>query len=58
MSIFDPALAVADRVRRQLWPREVGEGTTRFIISRDSQLFRDRIAKLQLGSAALIEVLE
>lgn len=58
MQIFDPALAVGDRVRRQLWPREVGEGTTRFIISKDSQRFRDRIAKLLPAGAFSIEVLE
>jgi glutamate racemase len=56
--LFDPAIPVADRVRRQLWPREVGEGTTHFIISKDSQPFYDRVAKLELGSESSIEVLE
>ncbi|HUY05258.1 MAG TPA: aspartate/glutamate racemase family protein [Candidatus Paceibacterota bacterium] len=57
VSLHDPALAVAERVKRQLWPREVGEGTIRFIISKDSQHFRDRVALLGLASEPSIEVL-
>ena len=57
ISIFDPALAVGDRVKRQLWPREVGDGTTRFLISKDSQPFRDRVGALSLGES-VIEVVE
>lgn len=56
--LFDPALAVGERVKKQLWPREVGDGTTRFIVSKDSQLFRDRVAQLLSGSAFSIEVLD
>lgn len=58
LQLFDPALAVADRVKRQLWPREVGDGTTCFIISKDSQPFRDRIARLHLRGGFSIEVLD
>ena len=58
LPLFDPALAVAGRVRRQLWPREVGDGTTHFLISKDSQTFRDRVAALGLSSEPSIEVLE
>lgn len=56
--IFDPAHAVGTRVKRQLWPREVGDGTTRFIISNDSQSFRDKVATLGLASEPTIEVIE
>lgn len=56
--LFDPALAVGERVKRHLWPREVGEGTTRFLISQDSQPFRDRVAKLSPGGAFTVEVLD
>ncbi|MCR4333481.1 MAG: hypothetical protein NUV60_00450, partial [Patescibacteria group bacterium] len=55
--LFDPALAVGERVKKQLWPREVAEGTIHFIISKDSQPFRDRAAKLLPSGAFSIEVL-
>lgn len=56
--LFDPALAVAERVKRKLWPREVGDSTTRFIISKDSQPFRDRVAQLPLIGEFSVEVLD
>ncbi len=56
--LFDPALAVAARAKRLLWPREVGNGATHFIISKDSRPFRDRVAALGLDSESLVEVLE
>ena len=56
--LFDPAFAVAERVKQQLWPREVGEGTTHFIVSKDSQPFRDRVAQLACMSEPSIEVLD
>lgn len=40
VSLFDPALAVAARVEKQFWPREVGDGTTKFILSAESTQFR------------------
>jgi len=56
--IFDPADAVAERVEREWWPREAGNGKTRFIISRDSEPFR-RFASKTMGTGAYsIEVLE
>lgn len=58
LHLFDPALAVGERVKKRLWPREVGDGTTRFIISRDSQPFRDRVATLLPGGDVSIEVLD
>ena len=56
--LFDPALAVAERVERQLWPREVGNGRTTFLISKDSEPFRHLAARLFPGQAYEIEVLE
>lgn len=55
--LFDPAVAVAERVKRQLWSQEAGNGLSRFIISKDSPPFRDRVANLQLSGAS-IEVLD
>lgn len=52
----DPAAAVAARVRRSLG-QEDGAGRTRFIISKDSQPFRARVAGLPFGRAE-IEVIE
>ncbi|MSU74694.1 hypothetical protein EXS57_02865 [Candidatus Kaiserbacteria bacterium] len=56
--IFDPAVAVGDRVKRRLWPREVGDGTAHFIISTDSQPFRDRVARFAHTGGYTIEVLD
>lgn len=57
-SLFDPALAVGERVRRQVGREESGgDGLMRFVISKDSQPFRARIANLPLGNAS-IEVLD
>lgn len=40
VELFDPAEAVAARVERLLWPREVGNGSTKFLLSKDSDVFR------------------
>jgi len=56
--LFNPALVVSARVKKQLWPREVGDGITHFIISKDSQHFRARVAQLFPESAFAIEVLD
>lgn len=55
--LYDPASAVGERVKRRLWPREVGDGTVRFLISQDSPYFRDRVASLGF-SAASVEVVD
>ncbi len=57
IAIFDPALAVADRVERQFWPREVGEGTTRFILSAESEQFRVLVERLFPGENSTVEVI-
>lgn len=58
LAIFDPAVAVAERAKKQLWPQEVGEGKMRFLISGDSAPFRARVAELFPESAANIEVVD
>ncbi|HQU07470.1 MAG: hypothetical protein B7X04_00480 [Parcubacteria group bacterium 21-54-25] len=58
VQIFDPADAVAARVEKQLWPREVGDGRLQFVISKDSAPFRARIKELFPESIAAIEVVQ
>ena len=58
LALYDPAEAVGERVKHRLWPREVGDGTTHFIISKDSQPFRDRVVALLPAGTFSIEVLE
>ncbi len=57
VSLFDPALAVAARVEKQFWPREVGDGTTRFIISAESAEFRRLVTQFFPDTRIDIEVL-
>ncbi len=54
--LFDPAQAVAARVYRDLWPREMGYGKTDFYISKDSEQFRSCVAELFPGQECSIEV--
>jgi glutamate racemase len=58
LPLFDPAEAVAERAQKRWWPREVGDGTLRFLVSADSALFRARVATLFPESADAVEVLE
>jgi len=55
--LFDPAVAVGERVQRQLWQEEAGGGLTRFLISKDSEPFRERVAGLSFSGVS-IEVLD
>ncbi len=55
---FDPAEAVADRVERQFWPREAGDGRLRLLVSRDTPQFRAHVAKLLPDASYTIEVVE
>ena len=55
---FDPAEAVAGRIKRQLWPREVGDGTLKFLVSRDTPQFRAHVTKLFPDASYVIEVLD
>ena len=54
--IVDPSEAVAERVLKTLWPKEVGNGSLSFIISKDSEVFRSRVKALFPESAGIIEV--
>lgn len=54
--IFDPSDAVAERARKLFWPKEVANGSTRFVISQDSEPFRKRVHDLFGGSDYTIEV--
>lgn len=55
--IFDPAHAVAARVEKQFWPREVGEGKTTFLSSAQSEQFKTLIARLFPEQSHTVEVL-
>jgi len=46
VAIFDPALAVAERVERLFWPQEAGVGSTTFIISKESGQFKGFVERL------------
>ncbi len=56
IKLFDPALAVAARVEKQFWPREVGEGTTKFILSAESVQFRHLVGQFFPGLTYDIEI--
>lgn len=55
--VFDPASVVAERARELFWPQEVGEGTTRFLISRESERFRALVRDLFPQADYTVEVL-
>jgi hypothetical protein len=57
MPIFDPTSAVAERAKALFWPQEVGGGTTRFLISKDSERFRALVKELFPGSDYTVEVI-
>ncbi|MFA7309366.1 MAG: aspartate/glutamate racemase family protein [Candidatus Paceibacterota bacterium] len=56
--VFDPALAVGERVEELFWPREAGYGKMRFCISKDSEHFRGFVSRLFPGEKYTIEVIE
>ena len=56
--VFDPALAVAERVEKRFWPREAGEGNLEFLISKDSKPFRTFVEQFFPNNKEAIEVLE
>ncbi len=55
---FNPAEAVAARVERHFYSHVVGTGKLNFVITKDSPVFRERVAKLFPKSALTIEVLQ
>ena len=58
LHVFDPALAVAERTKKHLWPREMGDGQTTFLLSKDSEPFRKQAAKLFPQNTYTVEVLK
>lgn len=54
--LFDPADAVAARVKRQLWPQEVGNGGLRLLVSKDTPHFRAQVARLLPDASYTIEM--
>lgn len=55
-TLFDPARAVAERIERDLWPREMGYGRTAFYMSGESAQFRRLCASLFPESEFSVEV--
>ena len=55
---FDPAEAVAERVEKWLWPQEAGDGSLRFLVSKDTEQFRSQVARLFSDATYTIEVVE
>jgi glutamate racemase len=56
--VFDPAIAVAERVKKQLWPREMADGKTTFLLSKDSEPFRMHVEALFSSGSYSIEVVD
>lgn len=56
--LFDPAIAVAERVEDLFWPREAGYGSMTFCISKDSEHFRGFVKRLFPDEKYTIEVIE
>jgi len=56
VQIFDPAISVAERVERQFWPQEAGNCSLRFLISADSEPFRNLVARLFSQAEYSVEV--
>jgi glutamate racemase len=55
---FDPAIAVAERAEKLFWPQEVGEGTSKYLVSKDSAHFRHLVTTMFPDTAPEIEVIE
>ncbi len=56
--LFDPARAVAERVKKDFWPREVGDAQTHFLISKDSATFRTFVRDFFPDDADAVEVIQ
>lgn len=56
--LFDPADVVAERVEKQFWPREVGGGDMRLVITKESQHFRDLTERLFSEEEFSVEIAE
>jgi glutamate racemase len=58
IEIFDPAIAVAERVEERFWPREAGDGSLYFLISKDAPQFRALVTQFFPDNKEAIEVVE
>lgn len=58
VTVFDPAVAVAERAKHLFWPHEVGNGTTRFLLTQASEHFEAYVAELFPELTYSIEVVE
>lgn len=56
--VFDPAAAVAAATAARFPAEAAGQGTTLFLVSKESPVFRALAADMFPGSAAAIEVVE
>lgn len=56
VALFDPAIAIAERVVKLCWPQEVGASTAEFLISKDSEQFRMLVRRLFPDEQYSIEV--
>ncbi len=57
IKLFNPAVAVAERVKAQMGASEHGSGNTTFLISKDSKPFRARVQTMVPDSEYSIEVI-
>ena len=58
VTIFDPAYAVAERAEKLFWPQEAGYGTTKFLVTAQSDQFEHYVTELFPGLTYEIEVVE
>ena len=56
--LYNPAEAIAERAQQLWWPREVGNGSLRFLISKDSPTFRAFVTTLFPDTDYTIEVVQ
>lgn len=56
--LLDPSFIVAERVEREFWPRESGDGKLHFLISKDSSPFRTLLKQMFPNEAYEVKVLE
>lgn len=57
IEIFDPSVAVAERGKEAFVSDAIGTGQTRFIISQESTVFRQRVAEILPDNNYTVEVL-
>ena len=56
VEVFDPSIAVAERVKEAFTMDASGSGQTRFILSQESTVFRQRVAEILPNGNYYIEV--